>query len=82
MPCLCRAFEAEVPPDHTLAQRLEVVLHLRSSGMVTEQFVDDMLVALTCSYVHLPSEELNARLVPEEVRMGFVGGACCGGGKA
>jgi hypothetical protein len=69
----CRAFEAEVPPDHTLAQRLQLVLQLRSSGMCNEQLVDDLLGALICSYLHLPSEELNARLVPEEVRMRCVG---------
>jgi hypothetical protein len=32
----------------------------------------NLLASLTCTYVHLPIEELSARLMPEEVRVGSV----------
>jgi hypothetical protein len=74
----CQALEAEVPPDHNLAKRLQLLTVTRSSGYANKRDLNGVLgnlvSTLACSYVHLPSEELNARLVPEEVRVASVVG--------
>jgi hypothetical protein len=61
-----------VPSDHTLGQHPQLLVESIDSD--TRQVINHLLYALTCSYVHLPSEQLNARLVPEEVRMGSARG--------
>jgi hypothetical protein len=68
----CQAWcGAEVLPDHTLAQPL----HLPEAGKSwyeQDQALLGLLCTLACSYVHLPSEQLSARLIPEDVRVGCV----------
>jgi hypothetical protein len=69
----CRAFEAEVPPDHALAQ-LHQLLGLGSLVESGEPISNRLLGAMACSYLQLPSEELSARLMPEEERLRSLGG--------
>jgi hypothetical protein len=66
----CQAWcGAEVLPDHTLAQPLHLP-EAGSSWYEGEREFYGLLHTLACSYVHLPSEELSARLIPEAVRVG------------
>jgi hypothetical protein len=73
----CWALEAEVPPDHTLAQPYQVLVAGTSNGNARDKMhrLVLLLLALNCSYVQLPCEEVSARLMPEDERVRALGGS-------
>ena len=68
----CRAFEGEVPPDHDLAAPAQL-LQVGSSWYIDGRAIHGLLSTFACSYVHLPSEELNRRLMPSDAGVRSLG---------